>query len=277
MNRRLRIRAARLLRGPRRGQGARARATSRSTASSSRCSEERERLLIFADAPIEPQLLPVDERTLMIALPGSRLDASAPTQITPSAAGTVVRVTAFDRADPPPEVRVVVQRRPGAPPRIERRASVIAIDFEPLPRAAPARGDTIQIAYRNAPISQVITDLARATGESLVFDDAVAALGTVTIEGPPQASRGEALALIDSLLLLRGYAAVPAPGGVRKIIPINGPRRARGRPTAGSPTAMRRSRRCCASRPWRRPTSCPCSRPTWARTRPRPRSSPPTA
>ena len=29
----------------------------------------------------------------------------------------------------------MVQRRPGAPPRIERRASVIAIDFEPLPRA----------------------------------------------------------------------------------------------------------------------------------------------
>src|SRR5687768_6855436 len=64
-------------------------------------SDERERLLIFADAPIEPQLLPVDERTLMIALPGSRLDASAPTNITPPAAGTVARVTAFDRADPP--------------------------------------------------------------------------------------------------------------------------------------------------------------------------------
>ena len=35
-------------------------------------------------------------------------------------------------------------------------------------------------------------------------------------------SREEALALIDSLLLLRGFAAVPGPGGVRKIIAISG-------------------------------------------------------
>jgi hypothetical protein len=211
-------------------------------------SEDRERLLIFADAPLEPQLVTVDERTLMIALPGSRLDASAPTNITPSAAGTIARVTAFDRADPPPEVRVVVQHRPTDAPRVERRASVVAIDFAPLPRSAPARGEEIKISYRDAAISQVITDLARATGEALVFDDSVTGLGTVTIEGPPQATRGEALALIDSILLLRGYA-----------------------------TATRPSRRCCASKPSRRSTWCPCSRRTWAPTRPRRRSRPPTA
>ena len=44
-------------------------------------SAQRERLLIFADAPLSPQILPVDERTVMIALPGSVLDSSAPTQI----------------------------------------------------------------------------------------------------------------------------------------------------------------------------------------------------
>jgi len=53
---------------------------------------ERERLLIFADAPLEPQLLPVDDRTLMVALPGAVLDPSAPTQITPVAQGTVTRL-----------------------------------------------------------------------------------------------------------------------------------------------------------------------------------------
>src|SRR5258705_11997216 len=50
-------------------------------------SAERERLLIFADAPISPQLLPVAERTLMIALPGSVLDRTAPTLIVPNVAG----------------------------------------------------------------------------------------------------------------------------------------------------------------------------------------------
>ena len=68
----------------------------------------------------------------------------------------------------------------------------------------------------------MITDLAKATGETIVFDETLTALGSVTIEGPPQASRGEALALIDSLLLLRGFAAIPSPGGARKIIAISG-------------------------------------------------------
>jgi hypothetical protein len=185
-------------------------------------SAERERLLIFADAPLAPQLVPVDERTMMIALPGSVLDPSAPTQIVPKAQGTVVRVTAFERAEGAREVRIVVQRRPGAAPRVEKRASMVAVDFEALPRGAAGGADTVRIAYQNAPIVAVVSDIARATGESLVFDEAASALGTVTIEGPPQVTKGEALALIDSLLLLRGFAAVPGPGGVRKIVALSG-------------------------------------------------------
>ena len=185
-------------------------------------SADRERLLIIADAPLSPQLLPVDERTLMISLPGSVLDPSAPTQIVPKVQGTVVRVTAFERAEGAREVRIVVQRRPGADPRVEKRASVVALDFEALPRGAAGGPDNVRIAYRNTPITTVVTDLARATGESLVFDEAAAGLGSVTIEGPPQVTRGEALALLDSVLLLRGFAAVPGPGGVRKIMAING-------------------------------------------------------
>ena len=183
-------------------------------------SAERERLLIFADGPLAPQLLPVDERTLMIALPGAVLDPSAPTQIVPKTQGTVTRVTAFERAEGAREVRVVVQRRPGVDPRVEKRASVVALDFEALPRGTAGGLDNVRVAYRNAPITTVVSDLARATGESVVFDEAAAALGTVTIEGPPQVTRGEALALIDSLLLLRGFAAVGGPGGARKIVAL---------------------------------------------------------
>src|SRR4030095_4142031 len=88
--------------------------------------------------------------------------------------------------------------------------------------AVPGRGDTIRIAYKNAPMASVVSDLARATGVSLVYDEKCGEPGSVTSEGPPQVSREEALALIDSLLLLRGFAAVPGPGGVRKIIAISG-------------------------------------------------------
>jgi general secretion pathway protein D len=87
-------------------------------------------------------------------------------------------------------------------------------------RPAPEPG--IRISYKNAPVASVVTDLARATGVSLIYDEKVSELGTVTIEGPPQVNRAEALAMIDSLLLLRGFAALPGPGGVRKIIAISG-------------------------------------------------------
>jgi general secretion pathway protein D len=88
--------------------------------------------------------------------------------------------------------------------------------------AADPGGGSVRIAYKNTPIARVVSDIARATGVSLIYDESVSALGTVTIEGPPQVSRAEALALLDSLLLLRGFAAIPGPTGARKIMAING-------------------------------------------------------
>ena len=88
--------------------------------------------------------------------------------------------------------------------------------------AVPGRVDEIRIGYKNAPMASVVSDLARATGVSLIYDEKIRELGNVTIEGPPRVSREEALALIDSLLLLRGFAAVPGPGGARKVIAISG-------------------------------------------------------
>ena len=186
--------------------------------------QERERLLIFSGAPIEPRLIPVDDRTVMVALPGTFLDPSAPTRIVPGKQGTVRRVTAFDRSEPgsDPEVRVVVQRRPGTAPNLERRASIIALDFPPMPRLQATRqaGERVSVDFDRTPMRRVVSELATATGETLIFDDRVS--GVLTVEGPEEVSRGEALALLDSALLLRGFVAVPAPGGGRKIVQILG-------------------------------------------------------
>ncbi|MEM7408705.1 MAG: secretin N-terminal domain-containing protein [Myxococcota bacterium] len=186
--------------------------------------EDRERLLIFSGAPVTPRLVPVDDRTLMLALPGTFLDPSAPTRIVPGRQGTVRRITSFDRAEAggAPEVRIVVQRRPGAPPSIERRASIIAVDFPAMPRLPAARqpGDRVSVAFKRAPLRQVVTQLAEATGETLIFDETLS--GVLTVEGPSTVSRDEALAMLDSALLIRGFAAVPAPGGGRKIVSIQG-------------------------------------------------------
>jgi len=185
--------------------------------------DARERLLVLSDAPLEPRLESVDPRTVMLVLPGAQLDGSAPTRIAPEGRGTVERVTAFERAGAggEPEVRVVVQRRPGSPPELQRKAGVVALDFEtrPPPRA-PAAAETVRVAYRQAPLPRVVGDLARATGETVIFDESLR--GRVTVEGPDRMTPGEARLLLDSLLLLRGFAAVPAPGGGLKVVPLSG-------------------------------------------------------
>jgi len=76
----------------------------------------------------------------------------------------------------------------------------------------------LELNYRNESIRKVVEDVARATGESFLFDDSLQ--GRITIMVPQRVSAPEALELLNTALLLRGYAAVPAVGGVRKIVKI---------------------------------------------------------
>jgi general secretion pathway protein D len=76
----------------------------------------------------------------------------------------------------------------------------------------------LELNYRSESIRKVVEDVARATGESFLFDDTLQ--GRITIMVPHRVSAPEALELLDTALLLRGYAAVPAIGGVRKIVKI---------------------------------------------------------
>ncbi len=178
---------------------------------------ERQRLLLFADAPIAFELIEADPRTLIVSLPGAVLDPSAPRRVLPAQPGPVSHVTAFDRADvAAPEVRVVIARQPGAAPQVSQRGAIVALDFAGA--AAPEPGIVLQ--YRDADIAQVVRDVAKATGERFLFDDQLS--GVITIIGPDRLSRREALELLHTALLATGFAAVPSPGGPLKILPIEG-------------------------------------------------------
>lgn len=183
-----------------------------------------ERLRVFADGPLEPRVVELDERTWMVALPGAVLADTAPTRIAPTAQGVVRRVAAFDtplEAGEVPEVRVVVHRRPGPRPRLERQPRSLTFSFDaPAGAGREPAAASIPLHYRGVPLARFVDDIAKATGETLVYDDSLS--GSITVEGPDRVSRAEALALLDSALLLRGYAAVPSPGGVRTIVPVAG-------------------------------------------------------
>ena len=87
---------------------------------------ERERLLIFAEGPLEPSIETPDAETLVVRLPVAVLDPSAPTDLVPEVAGTVVGIVARElRGQDAPEVRIEVRRRPGGPARTTRRGSIL--------------------------------------------------------------------------------------------------------------------------------------------------------
>jgi general secretion pathway protein D len=178
---------------------------------------ERQRLLVFAEEPVEPALIEADDRTLILSLPGAILDPSAPRRVLPAEPGPVSRVTAFDRADvETPEVRVVITRQPGAAPQLSQRGAILALDF-----AGPGAPDPgIVLQYRDAEIAKVVRDVAKATGERFLFDDQLR--GHLTLIAPDRLSRREALEMLHTALLVTGFAAVPSPGGPLKILPIDG-------------------------------------------------------
>jgi general secretion pathway protein D len=182
-------------------------------------SESRERLLVFADRPLEVETSELDPETLMLSIEGAVLDPSADTRIAPAPGGSVRHVSAFERADVPThEVRIVIRRSGGVLPSVSQRGSITALEF-PRPEI-PVRDPGIALAYRGAPVAVVVRDLARAAGETVVHDAELP--GRISVVGRDRLSTAEALSLMDTILLSRGLAAVPLPGGGRKIVPITG-------------------------------------------------------
>ncbi|MCG8589445.1 MAG: hypothetical protein MJE66_09150 [Proteobacteria bacterium] len=72
--------------------------------------------------------------------------------------------------------------------------------------------------FRDAELSEVVRAYADASGRVFLFDDAVR--GRITITTPESLSPDEALEVLQAALLLKGFAALPGPAGVRKIVPL---------------------------------------------------------
>jgi general secretion pathway protein D len=85
-----------------------------------------------------------------------------------------------------------------------------------LPLAAGAQ--EILLDFRSEPLPRVVETIARETGERFIHDDTLR--GSVTISVPQRVSREEALAVLDAALLLHGFAALPGPNRVRRIVRI---------------------------------------------------------
>ena len=188
--------------------------------------DDVERVLVFADEPIELRPLASDAATYVVEIPNSRLDPSTSGAV--SGRGRAVQGVRVLARSP---VRLEVRRAAGLEPARSSRGAIAALEFQtPGPRRrdrtgaarrrAPDAARTIRLDFRGVPLSQLVRRIAGQTGETFLLDSDLRQ--RVTLIGPQAVSVDEARSLLDTALLLHGFAAVPMPGGGSKVVPISG-------------------------------------------------------
>ena len=101
----------------------------------------RDRVVIVTDAPADYGMTEVDEKTLMVQVRGAHILPEAAVRLTPEQPGVVSMVAAFEQPElSTPEVRVVVERAPGAKPVVTQHGTMLMLEFvnegavaEPVP------------------------------------------------------------------------------------------------------------------------------------------------
>ncbi len=78
--------------------------------------------------------------------------------------------------------------------------------------------ELVQLDFKDVELAAVIETIARITGQNFIYDDRVR--GRVTIVSPSEVSVDQAFAVFESVLKIKGFTAVPGPGGVLKIVPV---------------------------------------------------------
>jgi general secretion pathway protein D len=177
---------------------------------------ERDRVLVFAEHELTAELVTIDAGTVELRLSGATLVASATRRIRPDVGGAVSEVVAFEPVahGGGSEVRIQIERSAGALPTLSRRGAILAVEFL-LP--AGARDTGLTLSFVDAELSEVVREVAKATGTSFLFDERLE--GRVTLSVVNRVTAAEALQILHSALLSRGFAAVPTPGGAFRILP----------------------------------------------------------
>jgi type IV pilus assembly protein PilQ len=101
--------------------------------------ESHDRVVIVTDAPADYALVDVDDKTLMVQVRGAHIEPEAAVRIAPEQPGVVSMVAAFEQPElAKPEVRVVVERVPGAVPSVSQHGTMLMLEFASSgTRAAP--------------------------------------------------------------------------------------------------------------------------------------------
>ncbi len=82
---------------------------------------------------------------------------------------------------------------------------------------AEPKKNLIAVNLQDVELPNVVKFISDATGKNFIFDETLK--GKITIIAPSKISADEAFALFTSVLNLKGYTLIPAPGNLLKIVP----------------------------------------------------------
>ena len=178
---------------------------------------DRERVLIFAERELDYAVEAPAPGRLVLVLRDAVLDPTAPTRVLPTVEGAVRELGAAESlASGVAEVQVEIAHRTEGTAQVSQRGAIVAVEFD-LPEAVA--GQEFALNFEDAELGEVLGAIARATGQRFILGDTLE--GRVSIAVPGGVNRDEALQLLDAALFLRGYAAVPGPGGYRQVIRVD--------------------------------------------------------
>lgn len=176
-----------------------------------------ERVVVFADGELAPRYEEHAKDSAELVLEGATLDPSAPRHLQLGVEDHFLDVSVREQRGDAPRVVVAIRHAQGVTPRlVEPGTGLLALE---LPRGESTT-DGLDLAGRDVPLRGLVERIARKTGTPVMFDETLT--GNVTIVAQKAFSPGEALLLLDTLLLMKGLAAMPSPGGVRKVVRIEG-------------------------------------------------------
>jgi type IV pilus assembly protein PilQ len=136
---------------------------------------ERDRITVVADRPLEYVVHQPDADTVVVSVPGARLQPQLDPRIAPEPGGPVSLVTAFEQPEMEvPEVRIVVERAAGLEPEVTRQGSLMIIEF-PRRGGVAATPPVVAKAPRGADAATAATSAASPAAASIAPADATLA------------------------------------------------------------------------------------------------------
>lgn len=130
------------------------------------------------------------------------LAAAQPDQLAPNPPQRPIRTRPATAAPSP------VPQAPGGP--VDRSAGA--------EKATVTADGLVNLDFEDVELAVVIDTIAKLTGKNFVYDDRVR--GRVTIISPSPIPVDQAFTVFESVLQVKGFTTVEAPGGVLKVIPI---------------------------------------------------------